>query len=301
VTPSARESAVPDFLVIGHVTRDLLPGGEWRLGGTVLYAAHTAARLDMRRVVVVTSGSAAVIAALRDALPSAEIAAVPAADATTFENVYSAGSRRQHLRGRAAPLLFEHVPAAWREARCVLLAPLAQEVDSALAAAFPRSLVAATPQGWLRRWDADGSVSPGPFAEADTILPHLDALILSPEDVAPPEAANGDDRAPLSAAVAEIIMPWVRLTPLILVTRGPAGALLLAPGKPPHVLPGYATREVDPTGAGDVFATAFLCELHASGDPMRAADFANRVAALSVEGEGPAAIPTRAEVFVRFG
>jgi sugar/nucleoside kinase (ribokinase family) len=34
---------------------------------------------------------------------------------------------------------------------------------------------------------------------------------------------------------------------------------------------------------------------------MRAADFANRVAALSVEGEGPAAIPTRAEVAVRFG
>jgi sugar/nucleoside kinase (ribokinase family) len=58
---------------------------------------------------------------------------------------------------------------------------------------------------------------------------------------------------------------------------------------------------VDPTGAGDVFAAAFLCHLHASGNPREAADFANRVAACSVEKIGFASIPTRAEVVDRFG
>ena len=49
--------AAPDFLAIGHVTRDLLPDGSWRLGGTVAFAALTAARLGLRPAIV-TSASA---------------------------------------------------------------------------------------------------------------------------------------------------------------------------------------------------------------------------------------------------
>jgi sugar/nucleoside kinase (ribokinase family) len=57
---------------------------------------------------------------------------------------------------------------------------------------------------------------------------------------------------------------------------------------------------VDPTGAGDVFATAFLTRLSETGDPRSAVDCANRVAALSVEGEGVSAIPTRQSLIARF-
>jgi sugar/nucleoside kinase (ribokinase family) len=294
------DAPAPDFLTIGHATRDLLPDGGWRLGGTVTFAALTAQRLGLRAAVV-TSGPADVVAALREALPGIAVAAVPAEEATTYENIYREGHRLQYLRGLAIALTAEHVPMGWRAAKIVLLAPLAREVDPALASAFPRALVAATPQGWLRRWDAAGFVTPGALdADVEAGLRHLRALILSREDLLPPVGHEAEGRTPEEADAQ--IVAWAGVVPLVAVTRGPGGVLLHEEGETaPRALVGYEVHEVDPTGAGDVFAAAFLCSLHVTGDPHAAADFANRVAALSVERIGASGIPTRAEVAARFG
>ena len=275
----------PDFLAIGHVTRDLLPDGSWRLGGTVTYAALTAARLGLRAAIV-TSAPTDVLAALDVVLPDIPLSVVPSAEATTFENTYTAQGRQQYLRGRAAPLTISAVPAAWRDAPIVLLGPVAQEIEANIVMAFPRSLVAATPQGWLRQWDADGMVTPSPLANADMLLPHVRALILSPEDVGP----SADDA----------IVQWARIVPVIAVTRGAGGAYIWEDGVRSETFPAYPAREVDPTGAGDVFAAAFLCALHEIGDAADAADFANRVAACSVEAVGGEGIPTREMVAARW-
>jgi len=308
---------VPDFLAIGHATRDLLPDGSWRLGGSVTFAARTAQQLGMRPAVV-TSATADVLAALRETLPGVPIASVPAPEATSFENIYltavpsndrtqaatPAPTRRQFLRGRAAPLTLDAVPPDWRAAAIVLLAPLADEIPISLAAAFPQSLVAATPQGWLRRWDAAGRVHPGPLADAATLLPALRALILSREDLLPAPDISTDTLSPDvprdATAADALIADWARSLPLVAVTCGQAGALLYAGGGSPVAFSGYPARELDPTGAGDVFAAAFLCELYATGDPVAAVDFANRVAALSVERPGTEGIPTRAAVAARY-
>lgn len=295
VRAGAQPDDVPDFVAIGHATRDLLPGGGWRLGGTVTFAALTAQRLGLRAAIL-TSGPPDLLAALRDVLPGVALACLPAPDATTYENVYAGGTRAQYLRGRAASITTEHLPAAWRDARIALLAPLAGEVEYALASAFLRALVAATPQGWLRRWDASGHVTPGPLDDAAMLLPRLRALILSREDLpAPAAAADIPDEADAQIAA------WASIVPLVMVTRGPAGALLYHGGGAPEAFPGYPARELDPTGAGDVFAAAFLCELDTTDDPRAAVDFANRVAALSVEHPGTDGIPTRADIARRFG
>lgn len=297
---SQSQAAPPDFLVIGHITRDLLPDGGWRLGGTVTFAALTARRLGMR-VAVVTSGPPDVVEALRRLVPDSPIVAVPSPDATTFENIYQGSIRSQFLRGRAAPLTLDDVPSAWRAAPVVLLAPLAQEVDPRLLTAFPQSLVAATPQGWLRRWNDDGFVTPGALdAAVEAALPSLGALILSREDLLPPPGHETIAHYTPSEVDAQIAT-WARGVPIVAVTRGADGALLLCQERTPEAFPGYPAHEVDPTGAGDVFATAFLCHLHATGDPRAATDFANRVAAVSVEHTGASGIPTYSEVTARFG
>lgn len=289
----------PDFLVIGHVTRDLLPDGRWRLGGTVTFAALTAQRLGMRAAIV-TSGPPDVIEALQHLMPDIPIHAVPSPDATTFENIYQGSIRSQYLRGRATPLTLDHIPASWRSAPVVLLAPLAQEVDPQLITAFPQSLVAATPQGWLRRWNGDGLVIPGALdAAVEAALPSLHALILSREDLLPPPGHEILGHYSPAGADAQIAT-WARAIPIVAVTRSANGALLLCHGHEPATCPGYPAREVDPTGAGDVFAAAFLCHLHATGDPRAAAEFANRVAAISVEHIGASGIPTHSEVAARF-
>ena len=48
------EVARPGYVVVGHITRDLLSTGDSRMGGTATYAAVTAARLGYR-VGVLTS------------------------------------------------------------------------------------------------------------------------------------------------------------------------------------------------------------------------------------------------------
>jgi sugar/nucleoside kinase (ribokinase family) len=58
----------------------------------------------------------------------------------------------------------------------------------------------------------------------------------------------------------------------------------------------FPEAEVDPTGAGDTFATAFLIRLHETGDAGEAARFAAAAASLSVGGIGAAAMPVRAEI-----
>jgi sugar/nucleoside kinase (ribokinase family) len=83
--------------------------------------------------------------------------------------------------------------------------------------------------------------------------------------------------------------------PLLVATDGRHGATLFQHGVA-ESFPAYPTIEVDPTGAGDVFATAFLVQLHRHGDPRKAVDFANCVASLSIEQQGTTGIPTLEEV-----
>ena len=78
-----------------------------------------------------------------------------------------------------------------------------------------------------------------------------------------------------------------------MVTAGAAGALLYVNGERYEVRP-RRTREVDPTGAGDVFAAAFLIHYDRHGDPWDAAEAATCAASLSVEGEGWSTVPDAA-------
>ncbi len=276
----------PDFLAIGHITRDLLPDGSWRLGGGVAYAALTATRLGLRPAIV-TSAPPDVVAALDAVLSDIPLSVVPFDEATTFENIYTAQGRQQFLHARAAPLALSAVPEAWRDAPIVLLGPVAQEIDASVVGGFPTSLVAATPQGWLRQWDTAGAVTPSPLANADVLLPYVRALVLSREDI--------------GASADTVLGEWARTVPLIAVTYGRDGAYVWEHGVRSDLFAGYPANEVDPTGAGDVFAAAFLCELQETGDAARAIDFANQVAACSVEAVGGEGIPTREMIAARWG
>jgi sugar/nucleoside kinase (ribokinase family) len=281
-TPAER----PDYLVIGHATRDLQPDGGWRVGGTVIFAAAAAARLGLRAAIV-TAAPPDVLDAVRRAAPAVAVAALATPLATAFENRYLPDGRRQYLHGRAPALGLDAVPEDWRACPIVHLAPVAQEVDAALAAAFPGALLGATPQGWLRAWDDTGLVRPADWRDRDRVLPHLRALVLSQDDVA-------KDAATAEAAIAE----WARRVPVVVVTRGAAGADLLEGDRRTGV-PAFATGEVDPTGAGDVFAAALFVALAEGQAPAAAVRFANAAASFVVEQPGVAGMPTRERILAR--
>lgn len=275
----AVRGATPDYLVIGHTTRDLLPDGGEAPGGTARYAAAVAARLGLRAAML-TAGDPA---ALPPPPEGVWLAASPSPRLTTFENRYGPAGRRQWLHAVGAPVGLAALPEAWRVAPVVHLAPVAGELDLAAALdAFPRALVGVTPQGWMRAWAPalPAEVRYTPWRPAPELLRRVGLVVLSIEDVAGDEAA--------AAAYAAHC-------PLVVVTRGAAGATLYLNGEPRQV-PAFPAAERDPTGAGDVFACAMLVRLHETGDPAAAAAFASAAAALSVEGPGLGALTGRAAV-----
>ena len=272
---SGPDTRLPDFLVVGHVTKDVYPDS-FRIGGTATYAAMTAARLG-RRPAVLTR--AAADQRLDEALPGVEVLRLPSPSTTTFENVYGPEGRRQVIHAVADPLSCRDVPQVWQHVPIVLLGPVAQEIAPEMASCLD-GLIGVTPQGWMRQWDEMGRVSPCHWSGAAQVLPLIDALVLSEEDLE-------DDLAPLS--------DYVRLCKTVVLTTGWQGATVFLDGDT-HEVPPRRSLQVDPTGAGDVFTAAFLIRLEETGNPLRAARFANVVASFSVEQTGTHGIPTRAQV-----
>ncbi|MCI0438190.1 MAG: PfkB family carbohydrate kinase [Chloroflexi bacterium] len=275
----------PDFLAIGHVAKDLTPDG-YRLGGAVTYGSLTALKLGLRPAAVASAGPDVDICS---ALSGISVSVVPSAETTTFNNIYADGRRRQLIKAVGGPIEPSDVPQAWRSAPLVMLGPLVPRMSYELARIFDRATVVACIQGWMRRWDEQGSVSPARWEGAE-LLPHVDAAILSIDDL-------DDER---------LIDVWKELAPVLIVTRGREGAELHLNGKSKtlgpsgwHHIAAFPTTEVDPTGAGDVFAAAYLVRLGETGDPLEAARFASCAASFSVEAEGTGGIPTRAQVEAR--
>jgi len=271
------ELEIPEYLVIGHVTKDLLPDGTFRPGGTATYSGLTAEHLGLRVGVVTSADEDSPL--FKDS-PAIEVRCRPARHTTTFENVYLAGKRRQYIRAVAERLTLADVPPEWRGGRIVHLGPVAQEVDPGLAEAFPGALLGVTPQGWMRCWDAEGLVQPIEWALAERVLAMADVVVLSLEDL-------GGDR--------ERLERYRRRARTFVLTVGRDGAIVYAQGREERV-PAYLVAEVDPTGAGDLFATGYLVRLFETGDVVEAARFANCVASFAVEALGSANIPSREQV-----
>jgi sugar/nucleoside kinase (ribokinase family) len=284
-----------DFLSIGHITRDLQPDGAYSLGGTVTFATVTAYHLGLVAGIVTCISAQDAIAHVAD-LPSAiSLHICPSEQTTTFANEYHQGFRTQHLYAKATDLTSTDIPTDWLDAGIVLFGPLAQELDADMVLNFPRrpgTILAATPQGWLRRWDETRRVWPTPWRDAERVLPALDALILSHDDLLP--FADGK-RVEADALLSH----WSTLVPLLVATDGRHGATLFREGRTQH-FPSYSADEVDPTGAGDVFAAAFLTHLYRHHNPELAVDFANCVASFSITQPGIRGIPTLAMVEQRF-
>lgn len=267
----------PDYLLLGHFTRDLLPDGSTTPGGTAMYSALTAHRMG-RRVGVVSAP-----APLPAGWPAEiSIAARERLTAPIFENRYTPHGRVQILHAASAPLTLDDVPAAWRDAPVIHLGPVAAEAPVELALSFPNALLGLTPQGLMREWDEPlpGAIRYRPWRPAPELLRRIDALVLSIEDI------KGDE---------ELARSYAHHCRLVALTRSAAGCTLFIDGAP-HQVDAFPALERDPTGAGDVFAAALLVRLHETGDALEAARFAACVAARSVEGPGPQAIPPRAEV-----
>ena len=265
----------PNYLMLGHITSDLLPDGTTIPGGTALYAARTAQRLGRHPAIVSAT------ATLPTDWPSdVPVASVAGSYAPIFENRYTPNGRIQFLHGEAPPLTISDVPNTWRTAQIVHLGPILVETPLDIIANFPDALIGMTPQGMMRQWQPPFpcQIHYTPFNPDPTLLARINILVMSIEDV------HGDQ------SVAE---RYAQHCGIVALTRGANGADIYLAGVP------HPAVERDPTGAGDVFAAALMVRYAETRNAIDAAQFAAVVAAASVEGLGISTIPDRPTIEAR--
>jgi len=267
--------SIPDFLVVGHVAKDLDASG-WQLGGTVAYAATQARRLGLTAAVVTRASDDVDLTSF---LPGIRVHCIPSETTTTFENRYDARRRVQRVWAEAPSIRPEDVPQELRGARIVLLGPLLSEVTPDMAGLFIGSLVGCCLQGWLRHVGSDGLVRKRAWPDGAS-LRGVNVAFLSEDDMEDDEPA---------------LERWQREAEIVVITCGRGGATVWTEGKPRRIA-AFPHAEVDPTGAGDVFAAAFLVAFDETHDIAAAARFADAAAGLSVEGAGTSKAPTREQV-----
>jgi sugar/nucleoside kinase (ribokinase family) len=264
-----------DYLVIGHLTKDITPVGP-RMGGTASFASLTGKMLGMKVGIITSCGNDID----RSALDNIPIIIKPTDQSTTFENVYTPAGRIQYLYHQAPLLDFSLVPDLWKNAPIVHLAPIAQEAVPTLSKSFPDSLVVVTPQGFMRSWDNEGRVSLCEWPESRYVLGNSEIAIMSVEDI-----QGNEDRIEEMASSVKILV----------VTEGPDGARVFWNGDVRRFLPPRMV-EIDATGAGDIFAAAYFYRYLHTNDPWEAAQFATNLAAFSVLRQGLDSIPTVDEI-----
>lgn len=247
--------------VVGNLARDLFPGRPPRIGGCAYYGAR-ALRLLGRPARIVTKCAQEHRSELLPQLVALGVPVVwrPAAVTQTFAFEYSGEERRMQVEAVAEPWTPDDLREAVADARWVHVGPL-------LRSDFPVETIEFLAQGRRLSLDAHGLVrvpEPGPLRlDADfdrDLLRHVAVLKVSEEEA----AAIG--------SVEELGVPEV------LLTRGSRGSTIIVGGRSEDV-PAYPILDVDPTGAGDVFAVVYLASRGAGFAPGAAARRATAAAA----------------------
>lgn len=278
-TPTSQTAAHYDYVAVGHVTRDELPDGSQRAGGTALYSGLQAARLGLRALIV-TQGRPEEIEALLAPWRGEIELRIAAAEHTTALRTCGSGARRaQRLLAWGGEMVDPAIP----DCSILHLAPVARELRrSGRGSAGECQDCVITPQGLLRDWR-------GP--EQDVYLDELDSALLPSRFSA--------------AVVSEQELAYC--TSLLTAARARGACVAVTAGERPtrlqltdgRTIDGPAppiARALDDLGAGDVFAAAFFVALSEGRDAIAATRFANAAAAIRVGGQGPEAIGAREQI-----
>ena len=236
------------------------------MGGAAVYAALTARHLGLRSGIVTSAGTDF---PFWDMLSGIETHSITAKATTAFENDYAEGTRRQRVRALAAPIRAHHLSGIQLTAdAAVLYCPVVHEVEAPLVRLAPRGICGVAPQGFFRQWDDSGAVTIREWDEASSALSRADFVCMSEEDAFVPEelADEFSGRA-------------------FVITRAKRGCRVYA-GADTYDFPAAPAEQIDPTGAGDVFAAAFLVALRKANPLPHATAFATKVAAKAVASEG---------------
>lgn len=216
----------------------------------------------------------------RQTLAGLRVIAVPAPSCPRYENRYSrSGAREQHLCNDGVSL----DDVDWRRfapADVMIVAPAFREFSRL--PKFGATVHAVALQGVLRQRLPDNRIRPrrDAITAAKRLVRAGHFAFLSDQDTAQPQ---------------RLAVSLARAGTVTVVTHAELGASLHH-GEEIQTFAACPAAMVEPTGAGDCFATAFAVRYRESGSLEEAMRFALVAGALAVEGKGIAGIPNRAAI-----
>jgi len=269
------------FVSVGHCCHDKLDD-KFILGGSASYASFVAQQLKCKSSIITSFGPDFLFRSEFERF-GIELKYIPSIHTTIFENTYLPQGRVQYIHNTAAYISKDEINDSEMPADILLLCPIANEVDIDILDLYPNSLKGASIQGWLRSWGRDKKINSSIMDWS--LLAGLDIVIISQEDI---EYSKQKLRH-IIEAVSHVVL-----------TDGMNGATVFIEKKE-FKFPVFPVNEVEATGAGDVFATAYLYQFHKTSDVEKSCVFAHCAASFIVEGIGIRNLPTMEKIMDRVG
>jgi sugar/nucleoside kinase (ribokinase family) len=271
---------VTPVAVVGSLSRDVVAGAPARAGGAVYFGARALARIGAEARVVARCGASDSDLLLPPLLAlGLPVTSRLGARSPAFTFHYEADRRVMRVDEIGDPWTTEDIEgwvenaiadARWIQVGALLRSDFEAPVLALLARRRRHLLLDA--QG-LVRIAALGPLRRDARVDRDVYTP-LTVLKLN------------EGEANLLAGAVEPHRLRALGVPEVVVTLGPAGALVVTDSAAERIPPLPAEGVVDPTGAGDAFAAAYAHARAAGATPVEAGRTANAVAAALVADEG---------------
>lgn len=270
----------PEAILYGHLCRDRIPGTETiEPGSPAWYMGNTLHEFGIQTAVISPYGNDYP----RDWL-APEIVLVPDKPTTLntllYENQYAPdGTRTQRASHYGEALLPEPVSldqSVFENAKAVIVCPILDNIPvgylTQLRRQIPDAQFVLLPQGYFRHIDDMGRVTQQAWRDGGIVSTLFNTIIVSELD-GPNIHAKGNEWSKRSEAN-------------IIVTQAANGSVLYNDGTATHIHPFPIGKEVHPTGAGDVFAAAYVYDtLRHQNTSMQSILFASAAAAIHVSGQ----------------
>ncbi|TFG21293.1 MAG: hypothetical protein EU530_00665 [Promethearchaeota archaeon] len=224
---------------------------------------------------------------------------------TNFEIEYfPKGGRKLTLKSKAAPLLFENLPAHYLNSKSFMISSIANEINFD----FIRQLVDNTEgwisidiQGFIRNFQQDGTINLAPIAhiieKTHQIIKYCGKrLILKGSGNEINYIANCNDVIESTRKIAKLG------NFIVCTTLGAQGSLVKQSDNKMIHVPAFIPDRgiIDETGAGDCYISAFLSEFieshHHWNDLARCANIGSSAASFLLEHKGPYGFGTKKQI-----
>ncbi len=275
-----------DLVVIGHIAKDIIirKGSKtYSMGGASFYASMAARKMGGNVGVVSKIGRDFDLKSINVFKEMGIQTSIKETNSltTSFEIEYLPESRQLKLKGRCDPILFEDVSKNFLDAESFLISPIAGEVSSSFVEKISQetdSIIAIDVQGFVRKFDVQGTVYYDFWNEGEKILPLVNIV-------------KGSKREAMAAMKSENIFEAAQEIlsfgpEIVLITMGEEGVLIRGRENiliTPRIRP---EKVIETTGAGDIFLGVFLLEYIRTKNVETSGNLATIVAAKSIEREG---------------